>query len=500
MTKLADIAVHGEESEVRGSLTRELCHQTVILENPLERCVIVPNRRNNIFATIAETVWVMAGRNDLDFLSHYLPRSADFSDDGGVTWRAGYGPRLRSWKGTVDQVAEVLKLLSTSESSRRAVMSLFDPEQDYQESNDIPCTNWLHFTVRDGYLNMSITVRSNDLMWGFSGINTFEWSVLQEMVAHWLGKKVGTATFFISSLHLYARHFNRASEILSAPHFHDPYRLTPATSRFQTSFDDLPQCLQLWFHLEKEIRTGSLSGTGRTSSGDPLLDDFLAMLKAYWAFHAGRTAEARALLAEVTDSVMAEAGLTYFEWKAMTPAPQGDTERITVTPLTENELNEYLNRRTPPTTAGGSPNCRSSTRRLLTNATNRLQLAESSAVFELFEAAADVITLTRKLKESSQLDPTNVHQNAGDTPAKDRPGSATPRQAAHPENLRTALDALQEEGFLERGYQWTDKDHASDLTALEKLSVRARHLLLALCQQHPVQTRHLTREISTAPS
>ncbi|MGX9901323.1 thymidylate synthase [Arthrobacter sp. SA17] len=448
MTKLADIAVYGEESEVRGSQTRELCQQTVVLKNPLERCVIVPNRRNNIFATIAETIWVIAGRNDLDFLSHYLPRSADFSDDGGATWRAGYGPRLRSWKGNVDQLAEVVKLLSTSESSRRAVMSLFDPEQDYQESNDIPCTNWLHFTVRDGHLNMSITVRSNDLVWGFSGINTFEWSVLQEMVAHWLGKKVGTATFFISSLHLYARHFNRASEILSTPHFYDPYRQTPATSRFQTSFDDLPQRLQLWFDLENDIRTGNPSGTGSTSSGDPLLDDFLAMLRAYWAFHAGRTTDARALLADVTDSVMAKAGLTYFEWKAMTPAPQSDTERITVTPLTESELNEYLNRRTPPTTAGRNPNCRSTARALLTNAVHRLYLADSTDVSELFEAAADLITLTRRLKGSNQLDPKILHRPAGDPAAGDNPGAATPRHAAHPENVETALDALQENASL----------------------------------------------------
>lgn len=500
MTKLADIAVHGEESEVRGSLTRELCHQTVILENPLERCIIVPNRRNNIFATIAETVWVMAGRNDLDFLSHYLPRSADFSDDGGATWRAGYGPRLRSWKGTVDQVAEVLKLLSTSESSRRAVMSLFDPEQDYQESNDIPCTNWLHFTVRDGHLNMSITVRSNDLMWGFSGINTFEWSVLQEMVAHWLGKKVGTATFFISSLHLYARHFNRASEILSSPQFHDPYGNTPATSRFQTSFDDLPQCLELWFDLEEDIRTGKLSETGPSSSGDPLLDDFLAMLKAYWAFHAGRTSHARALLAEVTDPVMAAAGLTYFEWKGLTPAPRSDTEGITVLPLSESELNEYLKRRRPTATAARSSNCRSTNGSLLLNAAHRLYQTDPTAVPELFEAAADLITLTQTMKGSNQLDPGSLLWHVGNTTAGDSPGGATPQQGTKPENVGRALDALQEDGFLERVDRWTDEGDASGPAALDELSVRARHLLLALCQQYPVQTRHLTREISTAPS
>jgi len=102
------------------------------------------------------------------------------------TWRGAYGPRLRNWFG-VDQVAAVFQLLRADHASRRAVINLFDPSRDFAQSKDVPCNNWLHFLIRDGHLVLNVVTRSNDIMWGFSGINTFEWSVLHEMMAFWLG-------------------------------------------------------------------------------------------------------------------------------------------------------------------------------------------------------------------------------------------------------------------------------------------------------------------------
>ncbi|PDQ34164.1 MAG: hypothetical protein B5766_13125 [Candidatus Lumbricidophila eiseniae] len=60
-------------------------------------------------------------------------------------------------------------------------------------------TQWiwqLHFLVRHGRLSLNVALRSNDVLWGFSGINTFEWSVLQEMMAYWVGVEIGPASFF----------------------------------------------------------------------------------------------------------------------------------------------------------------------------------------------------------------------------------------------------------------------------------------------------------------
>ncbi|MFJ8895194.1 thymidylate synthase [Leifsonia sp. NPDC102414] len=283
--KLAELSTRGELVTVRGAHTREIRNQKITLTRPLERCIVVPGRNNNPFAAIYETLWVIAGRNDIGDLTDYLPRAPLYSDDG-VTWRAGYGPRLRNWAG-VDQLRETATILRADPTTRRAVMSIFDPATDFRASNDIPCTNWLHAVLRDGKLDLSVVVRSNDLMWGFSGINTFEWSVLQEMLAYWSEADVGIVTYTISSLHLYERHFTRAQRILHTSQAGDPYTTSP-NRRFCTPLDQLDQRLDAWFQLEAKARKGApLSNAELESIPDPLLRDFLTMIDGYWANRRG---------------------------------------------------------------------------------------------------------------------------------------------------------------------------------------------------------------------
>jgi thymidylate synthase len=247
-----DLIDHGVAVNVRGQNIRELRNRLTVLSHPQERCLFVPHRGNNVIATLAETLWVMAGRADVDWLSTFLPRAIDFSDDG-LSWRGGYGPRLRHWNG-VDQVAQVRRLLLEEQTTRRAVMSIFDPDRDFVSSKDIPCNNWLHWLVRDGRLNLTIAVRSNDLMWGFSGINSFEWSVLQEMLAHWIGAEVGDATYLASSLHLYEHHSERARRAVSSFCGISCYDFGLSSPTFQTSFENFDSTMSTWFALENQLR------------------------------------------------------------------------------------------------------------------------------------------------------------------------------------------------------------------------------------------------------
>jgi thymidylate synthase len=277
---LREILRRGDRLVVRGSSTLEVRSFTFTIERPVERCIILPNRRNNVFATVAETVWVLAGRDDLAYLSHYLPRAGDFSDDG-LTWRAAYGPRLRDWNG-VDQLHECAVLLGEEPSTRRAVMSIFDPARDFVDSKDIPCNNWIHWLVRDGRLHMDIALRSSDVVWGLSGINMFEWSVLHEVLAHWLGVGVGDASYFISSLHLYDRHEERARSILESAPARTGYELGWTSPRFATKEADLPGLLERWFALELQTRTAPGADDGAIAAvEDPLFRHFLELLQIY---------------------------------------------------------------------------------------------------------------------------------------------------------------------------------------------------------------------------
>ncbi len=280
---VVDVLDQGSDIVVRGKATRELVGRLTTLERPLERYLFLPKRHNDVFAQFAETMWVLAGRDDIAWLSKYLPRAPDYSDDG-QTWRGAYGPRLRRWTGDVDQLDEVRRLLSEDQASRRAVMVLFDPMRDFVDSKDVPCNNWLSWIARDGNLHLSVAIRSNDAMWGFSGANAFEWSILQELIAYWLGFETGSASYFATSLHLYDNHFNRARQIGEGFHGLTPYDFGISRAAFGTRWDDFSAKLDQWFALEERIRSkpdDPVFAHGRTE--DPLFDSGLALVQVFWA-------------------------------------------------------------------------------------------------------------------------------------------------------------------------------------------------------------------------
>jgi len=291
----SQILAHGDEVGSRVGRTKEALHSRIVLEKPREREILNPKRKANIAAQIAETMWVLAGRNDVEWLERYLPRAPEFSDDGEI-WRGGYGPRIREfgtgtivedYGATVDQLGHVVELLKKDPGTRRAVINIYDPLVDTQEGKDIPCNNWLSFISRDGYLDLSVAIRSNDLIWGWSGINQFEWSVLQEVVAWYTGMKVGQLSFTQTSLHIYEKHWLKAEEIVAAglytTHSQTGSVLFEPGSRDFGDFDGL---VAAWFRVEEIIRNGpwTSAASGEIDAfPEPLLQSWLRIIQWWWS-------------------------------------------------------------------------------------------------------------------------------------------------------------------------------------------------------------------------
>ncbi|MGU3291741.1 thymidylate synthase [Williamsia sp. M5A3_1d] len=283
---VARIHTEGTNVVARGQHQKELLSQLLTISHPHERVMIIPVRNNNVFAQVAETLWVLHGRNDIAYLSRYLPRAAEFSDDG-LTWRAGYGPRLRNWNGEVDQVTAVADRIGQDLNTKRAVMSIFDPAVDYTDTKDVPCNNWLHFIRRGIDLHLNVSVRANDAFWGFSGINYFEWSVLHELMANVTGSSVGNLSWFAGSLHIYERHYSKAWQIAEAVRGTSVYDFgvehLPVTSDTVAAFD---ADLATVFAVEDAARAGdhrrAIADLGSVS--DAFLHDAGLMLVAYNMF------------------------------------------------------------------------------------------------------------------------------------------------------------------------------------------------------------------------
>jgi thymidylate synthase len=278
----------GAEVGSRNGRTKELAFTGITIEDGTSREILIPGRKHNLAAQIAETMWVLAGRNDMEFLTRYLPRATDYSDDG-LKWRGGYGPRLRTWGldfgDAVDQVEHCVNLLRASPATRQAVIGIYDPLVDTEPGLDIPCNDFLHFLSRDGYLNLHIFVRSNDAMWGWSGINVFEWSSLLEIVAGMTGLNVGALHFSVSSFHLYEQHWEKAEQIAA-----DDYAtgwLKPSPRFDPTSVDDgdsLHALTHMWFIAEQAIREGSTLARNYVEDfPEPMMQSWLRVIQWWWS-------------------------------------------------------------------------------------------------------------------------------------------------------------------------------------------------------------------------
>lgn len=93
------------------------------------------------------------------------------------------------------------------------------------------CNTQAMFDIVEGKLNMTITNRSNDIIWGCYGANVVHFSFLLEYMANRLGVPVGTYYQVSNNLHLY-------TEFDITKRFVEPHEQTNATGRNPYSIVD----------------------------------------------------------------------------------------------------------------------------------------------------------------------------------------------------------------------------------------------------------------------
>jgi len=204
---LRQLKIHGRERDSRNGKVLMFPGPCVVqVARPTERVVFWPQRDANPFFHLLEALWMLAGRNDVEYPASIVPTMARFSDDG-LTFNGAYGHRWRKWFGR-DQLLSIGQALKENPDDRRQVMSMWDghhdPKMAESGSKDVPCNTHVYFS-RDssGALDMTVCNRSNDLVWGALGANTVHFSVMQEFIAGVIGCRVGTYTQFSNNMHLY---------------------------------------------------------------------------------------------------------------------------------------------------------------------------------------------------------------------------------------------------------------------------------------------------------
>ena len=149
----------------------------------------------------AEWQWYLSGNRNISELSmlygkipEIWKRMAD--KNGNVNSNYGW-----QWQRS-DQLENVIETLKNFPNTRQATVSIYDGKEINKYKHDTPCTYAVQFTILHGRLDMCVTMRSNDLWYGFCN-DQYCFSKLQKMVSDELNIEPGVYYHFAHNMHLY---------------------------------------------------------------------------------------------------------------------------------------------------------------------------------------------------------------------------------------------------------------------------------------------------------
>lgn len=196
---------------------------------------IVTLRQTAWKSGIKEILWIYQDQsNDLDLLrDKYGITWWDDWDIGNRTIGQRYGATVKRY----DLMNKLLEGLINEPYGRRHIINLYQ-YQDFKETAGLfPCAMETQWSVRDGYLDMTLIQRSSDLLVA-NAINKIQYVALQMMVARHVGLKPGTFCHYVNNAHIYDRHIPQAREIIAREPQPDGAKIKLVLNPEKTNFYD----------------------------------------------------------------------------------------------------------------------------------------------------------------------------------------------------------------------------------------------------------------------
>lgn len=163
------------------------------------------------FKNIAvELLWFLRGDTNTAYLeNHGVTIWREWQDPYGNLGPI-YGKQWRDFGG-VDQIAEIEKQLKEDPTSRRIILSAWNPGELKQMALP-PCHMMAQFYVRYGkHLDCQLYQRSADMFLGVP-YNIASYSLLTHMLAHTHGFRPGKLIHVIGDAHIYSNHVKQVRE------------------------------------------------------------------------------------------------------------------------------------------------------------------------------------------------------------------------------------------------------------------------------------------------
>ncbi len=192
---------------------------------------------------IHELIWFLRGDTNIAYLrEHGIGIWDEWADEHGELGPL-YGAQWRSWPtpegGCVDQITRVVDQIRREPSSRRLVVSAWNPA-DVDRMALPPCHALFQFHVSEGRLSCQLYQRSADVFLGVP-FNIGSYALLTHMVAHVTDLEPGEFVHTLGDAHLYLNHLEQADRQLRRKPFPLPrVELNPEVkSIFDFSYEDV---------------------------------------------------------------------------------------------------------------------------------------------------------------------------------------------------------------------------------------------------------------------
>ncbi|MGM8226113.1 thymidylate synthase [Cellvibrio sp. ARAG 10.3] len=182
---------------------------------------LVTTKTVHLKSVIVELLWFLQGRTDVGWLqergcSIWNEWATADGELGPV-----YGKQWRSWAcpdgSTIDQISQVIEQIKTRPTSRRLIVSAWNPADLPDESLSpqqnveqgrmalAACHTLFQFYVAEGRLSCQLYQRSADLFLGVP-FNIASYALLTHMVAQQCNLEVGDFVHTFGDCHLYNNH------------------------------------------------------------------------------------------------------------------------------------------------------------------------------------------------------------------------------------------------------------------------------------------------------
>ena len=173
---------------------------------------VLTTKKLHLRSIIIELLWFLKGDTNIAYLKDNGVRIWDeWADENGDLGPV-YGKQWRSWATpdgrVIDQIANLVENLKTNPSSRRHIVTAWNPA-DVDDMALPPCHCLFQFFVADGKLSCQLYQRSADVFLGVP-FNIASYALLTHMVAQVTGLRVGDFVHTLGDAHLYLNHLEQA--------------------------------------------------------------------------------------------------------------------------------------------------------------------------------------------------------------------------------------------------------------------------------------------------